>query len=134
MATKTKTPVRIYKDVDMAFTNNPITKDVGRKVDVQAVKQAMRNLFMYNRGEKKFDPNFGGGVRDLLFEPIDYITAGVIEKEIEVMINNYEPRVIVNSVQVQADPDNNSYQMRIDFLVKATREPQVYTSILERLR
>lgn len=134
MATKEKTPVRIYHDIDMSFKVNPVTKDVGRKVDVQAVKQALRNLFMYNRGEKKFDPNFGSGIRDMLFEPIDYVTAGAIQKEIENMINNYEPRVSLDAVQVESDPDNNSYQLRIDFHVIGVLEPQVYTSVLERLR
>lgn len=134
MSTKEKRPVRTYHDIDMAFKVNPVTGDIGQKVDVQSVKQAVRNLFMYNRGEKKFQPNFGSGVRDLLFEPIDYITAGAIEKEIEVMINNYEPRVKLIQVQVEADPENNTYQLRIDFYVVGTREPQVYTSVLERLR
>lgn len=134
MATKEKSPVRAYHDIDMAFKVNPVTGDIGRKVDVQAVKQAMRNLFMYNRGEKKFEPNFGGGVRDMLFEPVDYVTAGAIQKEIEMMIKNYEPRVELDAVQVEADPDGNSYQLRIDFFVIGTQEPQVYTSVLERLR
>ena len=58
MSTKEKRPVRTYTDIDMAFKVNPVTKDIGRKTDVNAVKQALRNLFMYNRGEKRFDPNF----------------------------------------------------------------------------
>lgn len=134
MSTKEKRPVRTYHDIDLAFKVNPITQDIGRKVDVDSVKQSLRNLFMYNRGEKPFNPNFGSGVREMLFEPIDYVTAGAIEKEIEFMIRNYEPRVELDAVQVEADPDNHSYQMRIDFHVVATREPQVYTSVLERLR
>lgn len=134
MATKQKTPTRIYKDIDLAFKLNPVTKDIGRKTDVNSVKQALKNLFMYNRGEKKFDPNFGSGIRDSLFEPVDYIAASVIEKEIEFMIKNYEPRVRVDNVQVLADPDNNDYQVRVDFYVVGVREPQVFTTILERLR
>ena len=134
MATKSKTPVRIYKDIDMSFTINPISKDIGRKFDVQAVKQALRNLFLYQRGEKKFDPNFGSGIRELLFEPVDNVSASIMEKEIEVMISNYEPRVRVNNVIVVASPDTNDYEVRIDFHVIGIREPQVYTTMLERLR
>ena len=134
MSTKEKRPVRTYTDIDMAFKVNPVTKDIGRKTDVNAVKQALRNLFMYNRGEKRFDPNFGGNIRAMLFEPVDYVTAGALQKEIEFMIRNYEPRVELDAVQVESDPDGNSYQLRIDFHVIGVREPQVYTSILERLR
>ena len=134
MATKSKTPVRIYKDIDMSFTINPISKDIGRKFDVQAVKQALRNLFLYQRGEKKFDPNFGSGIRELLFEPVDDISASILEKEIQFMINNYEKRVRVDNVVVVASPDTNDYEVRIDFHVIGIREPQVYTTMLERLR
>jgi phage baseplate assembly protein W len=134
MATKSKTPVRIYKDIDMSFTINPISKDIGRKFDVQAVKQALRNLFLYQRGEKKFDPNFGSGIRELLFEPVDDISASILEKEIQFMINNYEKRVRVDNVVVVSSPDTNNYEVRVDFHVVGVREPQVYTTMLERLR
>ena len=134
MATKRKTPVRIYKDIDMDFTINPVSKDIGRKFDVNAVKQALSNLFYYQRGEKKFDPNFGSGIRGMLFEPVDNVSASIMEKEIEVMISNYEPRVRVDNVIVVASPDTNDYEVRIDFHVIGIREPQVYTTMLERLR
>lgn len=134
MATKSKIPVRIYKDIDMDFNVNPVTGDIGKKVDVQAVKQALKNLFLYQRGEKKFDPNFGSGIRALLFEPVDDITAGILEKEIIFMIDNYEKRVRVSNVVVVASPDTNDYEIRVDFYVVGIREPQVYTTMLERLR
>ena len=134
MATKRKLPTRIYKDIDMDFTINPVSKDIARKYDVNAVKQALRNLFLYQRGEKKFDPNFGSGIRGLLFEPVDNVTASVIEKEIEVMIKNYEPRVRVDNVIVVASPDTHDYEIRVDFHVVGVKEPQVYTTMLERLR
>ena len=134
MATKRKTPVRIYRDIDMSFVVNPVTKDIGIKYDVNSVKQALRNLFFYQRGEKKFDPNFGSGIRGMLFEPVDNISAGILEKEIEVMIENYEPRVLLDNVIVVASADTNDYEVRVDFYVIGVREPQVYTTMLERLR
>ena len=36
-----KKPNTIYKDFDLGFTKNPNTKDVARRVDVSAVKQAL---------------------------------------------------------------------------------------------
>jgi phage baseplate assembly protein W len=134
MATKRKTPVRLYKDIDMDFTVNPVTGDIGKKYDVNSVKQALRNLFLYQRGEKKFNPNFGSGIRGLLFEPVDNITASILEKEIQVMVENYEPRVRIDNIFVVASPDTNDYEVRVDFYVIGVREPQVYTTMLERLR
>ena len=134
MSSKRKRPVRTYTDLDMEFKVNPVTKDIGKKVDVNSVKQALRNLFFYQRGDKKFDPNFGSSIRDLLFEPIDNVTASIMEKEIEVMVENYEPRVRIDNVFVLASPDTNDYEVRVDFHVVGNREPQVYTTLLERLR
>ena len=37
-------PTTIYKDFDLSFTKNPNTKDIARRVDVQAVKQALKSL------------------------------------------------------------------------------------------
>jgi len=134
MATKRKTPVRLYKDIDLDFKLNPVTHDIGLKTDVQAVKQSLKNLFMIQRGEKKFQPNYGSGIRGLLFEPVDYLTGSIVEKEIEFMINNYEPRVKVENITVSASPETNEYEIRLDFFVVGVKEPQVYTTILERLR
>lgn len=134
MATTRKNPVRLYKDIDMDFTVNPVTGDIGKKYDVNSVKQALRNLFLYQRGEKKFNPNFGSGIRGLLFEPVDNITASILEKEIQVMVENYEPRVRIDNILVVASPDTNDYEVRVDFYVIGVREPQVYTTMLERLR
>src|SRR6056300_819482 len=109
MATKRKTPVRLYKDIDLDFKLNPVTHDIGLKTDVQAVKQSLKNLFMTQRGEKKFQPNYGSGIRALLFEPVDYLTGSIIEKEIEFMIKNYEPRVKVQGIVVSASTDTHEY-------------------------
>lgn len=134
MATKRKTPVRLYKDIDLDFKLNPVTHDIGLKTDVQAVKQSLKNLFMTQRGEKKFQPNYGSGIRALLFEPVDYLTGSIIEKEIEFMIKNYEPRVKVQGIVVSASTDTHEYDIRLDFFVVGVKEPQVYTTTLERLR
>lgn len=130
----TNTPKRIYKDIDMAFKPNVLTKDVGKKVDVNAVKQALKNVLLTQKGEKPFNPNYGSGVYDLLFEPMDYLVSSVMQKEIETTIENYEPRVELIDVECNPNFDLNQYEIRIEFYVTGIREPQVYTSVLERLR
>lgn len=130
----TNTPKRIYKDIDMAFKPNALTKDVGKKVDVNAVKQALKNVLLTQKGEKPFNPNYGSGVYDLLFEPMDYLVSSVMQKEIETTIENYEPRVELIDVECNPNFDLNQYEIRIEFYVIGIREPQVYTSVLERLR
>ena len=37
-------PTRLYKDIDLSFSQNPNTKDVNKKIDVQAVKQSHKDI------------------------------------------------------------------------------------------
>lgn len=133
MATK-NTPKRIYKDIDMSFKPNVLTKDVGKKFDVNAVKQSLKNVLMTQKGEKPFNPNYGSGIYDLLFEPMDYLVSSVMQKEIETTIENYEPRVELIDVECEPNFDLEQYEIRIEFYVIGVKEPQVYTNVLERLR
>ena len=103
---------RIYKDLNLNFTKNPATKDVARLFDVQAIKRAVKNIILTNKYERPFKPNFGGSIRNLLFElntdrQINRIKI-TLAKEIEVL----EPRV--NNVQVAlSNQDNNKLDMTI---------------------
>lgn len=128
------TPKRIYKDIDMSFSPNVLTKDVGKKFDVNAVKQAIKNVLLTKKGEKPFNPNYGSGVSDLLFEPMDYFVSSIMQKEIETTLENYERRVKVIDVICEPNFDLNQYEIRVEFFVVGIKEPQVYTNILERLR
>ena len=58
----------------MEFVRNPITGDVSVKTDAQAVIRSIRNILLTSSGEKKFNPNFGGSIRSLLFDQVDPIT------------------------------------------------------------
>jgi phage baseplate assembly protein W len=133
MATK-NTPKRIYKDIDMSFKPNVLTKDIGKKFDVNAVKQSLKNVLLTQKGEKPFNPNYGSGIYDLLFEPMDYLVSSVMQKEIETTIENYEPRVELIDVECEPNFDLEQYEIRIEFYVIGVKEPQVYTNVLQRLR
>ena len=51
----------LYKDLNLFFTPNPVTKDVSKVTDVQAIKRSVRNLVLLNPGEKPFHPEIGTG-------------------------------------------------------------------------
>ena len=58
---------RRFFDLDLDFVQHPITKDIVRKTDVEAVKRSVRNLILTNRYEKHFHPEIDGGVTRHLF-------------------------------------------------------------------
>ena len=103
--------------------------------DVQAVKRSIRNLVLLNTYEKPFHPEISSGVRDMLFELMTPVTAALLARNIEDVIENYEPRARLTGVRAIPDYDRNSYSVTIEFYVVNTPTELVdLTIFLERLR
>ena len=127
--------VRQYKDLDLFFSKKAITKDINKVTDIQAVKRSIRNLVLLNYYEKPFHPEISGGVREMLFENMTPITAFIIAKKIEDVIENYEPRAKLIGVRAIPNLDTNEYEVIIEFyVVNAPTELVDLTVFLERLR
>ena len=125
---------RQWIDLDLDFVNHPITKDIVRKTNVEAVKRAVRNLILTNRYDKPFHPEIDGGVTRHLFGLSTAHTKHDIEIAVKTCLLNYEPRVIVNDVVVSGDLDNNGFNVSIFFTVINTPEPIEISLFLERTR
>ena len=102
--------------------------------DVNSVKQAIKLLVLTRFGERLFDPTSGSPVYGLLFDPIDPITTEVLRRSIEQVIQNHEPRVVLNQLTVIPDPTGRAYNITIYFTVVGIPLPVVFTFTLHRLR
>tara|TARA_Y100001973_G_C5179718_1_gene324100 strand:- start:1454 stop:1879 length:426 start_codon:yes stop_codon:yes gene_type:complete len=131
---KTKRANRQFRDLDLDFGLNTVTKDVNKLTDAEAVKRSVRNLINTNHYERFFRPQIGSGLRDLLFEPVTEITTQFIKQKIIEMLNFYEPRIRLTSVLVRNQMDINSYAVRISFIIVGTQTPIEVETFLERLR
>ena len=127
--------VRQWRDLDLFFQRKPSTSDVNKVTDVQAVKRSVRNLVLLNHFEKPFHPEIGSGVRDMLFEPMTPITAVILAKHVEDVVENFEPRARLIGVQARPDLDRNVYDMTIEFyVVNVPTELVTLDVMLERIR
>ena len=127
--------VRQYSDLDLFFGKKSSDSDISKVTDIQAVKRSIRNLVLLNAYEKPFHPEIAGGVREMLFELMTPITAQIIAKQVENVINNFEPRARLVGVRVQPDLDRNLYEITIEFyVVNAPTELVDMSVMLERLR
>ena len=108
---------RVYSDLDLFFTKRSVDKDVNTLTNVQAIKRSVRNLVLTNFYEKPFHPEIGSGVRELLFEIASPLTSLAISQAVTDVINNYEPRASLNFVDVNAQLDNNAYDISINFSI-----------------
>lgn len=128
------TPVRLYKDIDLSFSAHPVTKDITKKLDVNAVKQSLKTLLFTQYNERPFRPTLGSPLYKLLFEPMDPITVEGMKQAIEILIQNFEPRVQLQKVDIIPVYDKNEYELSIYFTVVGIPAPVSFTTILQRLR
>ena len=56
-------------------------------------------------GERVMLPEFGSRIWELLFEPIDQITVALARVYTIEAIKRWEPRVLLNDIDVQVNPD-----------------------------
>ena len=131
---KTKRVNRQYKDLDLDFGLNSVTKDVNKLTDAEAVKRSVRNLINTNHYERFFRPELGSGLRGLLFEPVTEIITQFIKQKIIELLNFYEPRIRLTSVIVDNQMDQNAYSVKISFNIVGTQTPIQVETFLERLR
>src|SRR6056300_897679 len=106
---------RIYKDLDLDFGRNPVTNDVNKLTDVEAVKRSVRNLINTNNYERPFHPEIGSGLRGMLFEPITPLTAIGLQRKVEEVLVNFEPRINLSQVLAIPNIDTNAYDLKIKF-------------------
>jgi phage baseplate assembly protein W len=99
-----------------------------------AVVRAVKNLIMTNHYERPFHPEIGSNLRAMLFENILPSTALNIKNIIVEAIENFETRIRLNAVVVKAAPEDNRYDVTMEYYI--INDPVVKTSsfFLERIR
>jgi len=126
--------VRQYRDLDLFFGRKPVSGDVNILTDVENIKRAVRNLVLTNVFERPFHPELGSGVRDLLFEPMTPLTALSLQRKVEEVLLNFEPRIKLVQVLARPNEDRNDYHLTISFYVIGVNDPITVETFLERLR
>ena len=89
---------RAFKDISLSFDAHPITKDLQILKNENAIRRSVRNIVETIPTERFFNSLLGSEVRSSLFEFVDFGTASVIQNQIEIALENFEPRI--NNVQV----------------------------------
>ena len=64
----------------------------------EVVKQNFKHLMLTSPGERVMDPNFGAGLRSLLFEPDDIGLQAEITSRIQEQINSYMPYLSITDI------------------------------------
>lgn len=125
---------RRYSDFDLDFEAHPVTKDISKKLNENAITQSVRNLLLTSHYERPFKPELGSNLKKFLFEPIDNITTSLIQDAIWYTLTNYEPRIEIQEVVATPNYDENRYDVTMSFFIKNTVDPITISFFLERVR
>ena len=128
---------KLYSDLDLEFTKNPVTNDVSKKTDTAAVKQALRILILSNFYERPFAHKKAGNLRGYLFQQIDILAAQSIKKNLENLITSYDKRIKIEDIEIPlagGNIDRNVLSITLYYYVIGIPTKQNLTLNLERLR
>lgn len=125
---------RLFTDIDLNFTAHPVTKDVTRRYDENAIKASVLNLLLTRNFERPFHSEIGSPIRSLLFELPGPMFTVMMQRAIIDVINNFEPRVEIIDVRVNDASDNNAVYVTLEFKIVNTERPITLDLTLERTR
>jgi len=106
---------RAFKDISLSFTKHPVTNDVTVLRNEDAIKKSVVNLCRTRLNERFFNELLGTSIEDSLFETnLDDISS-FLEREITVLLKNYEPRITLRHVIIDSIVDSYELQIRIEY-------------------
>ena len=106
---------RAFKDISLSFTKHPVTNDVTVLNNEDAIKKSVVNLCRTRINERFFNDLLGTSIEDSLFETNLDDIASFLEREITVLLKNFEPRIRLTSVIVESLVDSYELQIRIEY-------------------
>ena len=114
-----------YRDINITFKKHPVTNDVVVSKDASAIKQAIVNVLLTNKGERLMNPRYGSDIRRFLFEPLDYGTGFQIKSNIRDTLERFEPRISVIDIKCTPNFDDNGFDVVLQYNVRGTDDPPV---------
>lgn len=89
-----------------------------------ALKSNLVNFFLTDRGERFLNPNFGAGLRSVVFEQLTANKIDEIDALIRTGMSTWFPNVVVNNVQIKDSADTNTVTVYITYSVPYTNIQQ----------
>ena len=125
-----------YKDISLIAKtavdiNGKNAFKINKSVNVQAVKNALRNIFTWVPGERILLPEFGSKLHMLLYEGITQLTEERIIAEIKGCVTEWEPRAQIVDIRNTSTVDNtedNTICIDVVFVIPSlSNEQYIYS-------
>lgn len=107
----------IYRDIDFSFILGDNGYDFKTFDNINSVRNGLKNIFTWKRGERIILPEFGNLLYLYLYEPMNEQTLKAIQVDIRQMITRWEPRVSINNINLTPFPDQNEIMIQITYSI-----------------
>jgi len=125
---------KTFSDINLSMKRNPVTKDLDEITNEQAVSASVYNILATGPYERLFRPDLGAGLKEMLFEPLNQLTATRIESRIRSAIELQEPRVVCKTVTVIPNEERQLYDIFVTCEIKDTKQEIEITQTLQKGR
>lgn len=123
MSVESLDPAKAFLGVGWAFpvTFDAASQDVARAEYEEDIRHAIRIILETSPGERVMRPDFGSGLRAMVFEPVNYTTLALVRQRVEHALVMWEPRIDVREIKVTTnDATRNRIDIDICYQVRAT--------------
>lgn len=115
---------RSFKDISLSFARHPVTNDVTVLKNEDAIKKSVINLCRTRLTERFFNDTLGTSIEGYMFELADDEISGPIEEEVKTLLKNYEQRIELREVVVDANTSENSLNVTIKYYIVGLPFPE----------
>lgn len=74
----------------------------------QSIREVILNILLTRPGERLMRPEFGAGIQDFVHQPNNETTRQLMASIVRKSIEHWEPRIVLEAVDVVTDPINIS--------------------------
>jgi uncharacterized protein len=123
MDIKSLDPAKAFLGVGWSFPVSPQSPsgEVSLAAYEEDIRQAILLILETDLGERVMRPDFGSGLRSLVFQPMNTATMALAEHQVEQALVTWEPRIQVQEVVVTAETSpQNRLLLRVSYRVRTT--------------
>lgn len=122
-----------FIDLDLNMSRHPLTNDVPKLIDLKAITASLKMLIMSRIYDHPFHPEIASPVAGMLFEQLIPSEIAGVRRQIEYLIENFEPRVTLQTVDISPDYINRAISITIYFRVIGLPNTYTVNFVLNRM-
>ena len=123
-----------YSDINLDFIPHPLTGNIGPKINIESIRQAIKVLFLLNPFDVPFNQSAFVNLRHYLFENINHLTVANLVKRIEWAVQTFEKRVKFISAQVVPYDSDDGFEVTVTYQIKALNITDTFIQQFQRIR